>query len=51
MFVFPVVPDAALPAEFERFAVVPEAPLLLSPEEVEENREEWIDEWTRIVLR
>ena len=44
MFVFPVVPDAALPAEFERFAVIPEAPLLLSPEEVEENREEWIDE-------
>ena len=25
MFVFPVVPDAALPPEFERFAVVPEA--------------------------
>ncbi len=51
MFVFPVVPDAKLPPEFERYAVVPEAPLLVAPNEVEENRERWVDEWTRIVLR
>jgi thiamine transport system substrate-binding protein len=51
MFVFPVNRDAALPPEFERFAVVPESPLELPPEEIEANREEWLDEWTRIVLR
>jgi thiamine transport system substrate-binding protein len=51
MFVFPARTDAALPPEFEQFAVVPEQPLELSPEEIEENREHWVDEWTDIVVR
>ena len=51
MFVFPARTDAALPPEFERYAVVPEQPLELSPEEIEENRERWVDEWTDIVVR
>jgi thiamine transport system substrate-binding protein len=51
MFVFPARTDAALPPEFERFAVVPEEPLELPPEEIEENRERWVDEWTEIVVR
>ena len=51
MFVFPVNREAALPPVFERFAVVPADPLALPPSEVEANRDDWIDEWTRIVLR
>jgi thiamine transport system substrate-binding protein len=51
MFVFPARDDAALPPEFEEFAVVPESPLELPPEEIEENRERWVDEWTDIVIR
>jgi thiamine transport system substrate-binding protein len=51
MFVFPVNAEAALPPEFERFAVVPKTPLELPPEEIEANRDDWLDEWTRIVLR
>ncbi len=51
MFVFPVSSSAALPPEFVEHAVVPESPLQLPPAEVEANREEWIDQWTRIVLR
>jgi thiamine transport system substrate-binding protein len=51
MFVFPARTDAALPPEFERFAVVPASPLELAPEEIEENREGWVDEWTDIVIR
>jgi thiamine transport system substrate-binding protein len=51
MFVFPVNREAGLPPEFEKYAVVPESPLQLAPEEVEANRERWVDEWTRIVLR
>ena len=51
MFVFPAREDAALPPEFERYAVVPESPLVLAPEEIEENRERWIREWTDIVIR
>jgi thiamine transport system substrate-binding protein len=51
MFVFPARTDAALPPEFERFAVVPKQPLELPPEEIEENRERWVDEWTDVVVR
>ena len=51
MFVFPAREDAELPPEFEQFAVVPEDPLELPPEEIEANRERWVDEWTDIVVR
>ena len=51
MFVFPVVRNAALPPEFEQFAVVPSAPLELPPAEIEANRDRWVDEWTDIVIR
>jgi thiamine transport system substrate-binding protein len=51
MFVFPVNREATLPPEFVKYAVVPERPLELPPEEIEANRDEWVDEWTRIVLR
>jgi thiamine transport system substrate-binding protein len=51
MFVFPVVPDAALPPEFVKYAVVPESPLMLAPQEIEANRDRWVDEWTDVVIR
>lgn len=51
MFVFPVNRNAELPPEFVEHAVVPESPLELDPEVIEANRETWIREWTRIVLR
>ncbi len=47
MFVFPVDPSAELPPEFEKFAVVPESPLELSPDEIGQNRDRWVKEWTR----
>jgi thiamine transport system substrate-binding protein len=51
MFVFPVNRDAKLPPEFVKYAVVPESPLELVPEAIEANRDEWIREWTNIVVR
>jgi thiamine transport system substrate-binding protein len=51
MFVFPVNPDAKLPRAFEKFAVVPEHPLDLPPNQIEANRDDWIKEWTDIVVR
>jgi thiamine transport system substrate-binding protein len=51
MFVFPVNREATLPAVFEKHAAVPESPLELAPQEIEENRDRWVDEWTRIVVR
>jgi thiamine transport system substrate-binding protein len=51
MFVFPARLGTPLPPEFERFAVVPSKPLELPPEEIEANRERWVDEWIDIVVR
>jgi thiamine transport system substrate-binding protein len=42
---------AELPPEFVKYAVVPESPLDLPPEEIEANRDEWIKAWTDIVVR
>ncbi|MEX1281149.1 MAG: thiamine ABC transporter substrate-binding protein [Acidimicrobiia bacterium] len=50
MFVFPAVEDTPLPPEFVEFSVVPDDPLSLDPERIEEHRDEWIDRWTEIVL-
>ena len=51
MFVFPVNRSAQLPPEFVKYAVVPENPLDLPPQEIEANRDDWIREWTDIVVR
>jgi thiamine transport system substrate-binding protein len=51
MFVFPVRKDASLPPAFVKYAVVPATPLSLPSAEIEANRERWVDQWTRVVLR
>ena len=50
MFVYPVNRNAQTP-DFFRFAEVPTAPANISAAEIGEKREQWIDEWTRVVLR
>jgi thiamine transport system substrate-binding protein len=51
MFVYPVLPDAAQPDVFKQFAQVPEQPAGLPPEQIDQNREQWLDAWTKAVLR
>ncbi|MFA9446452.1 thiamine ABC transporter substrate binding subunit [Egicoccus sp. AB-alg6-2] len=51
MFVFPVVTDAQLPEVFATHAVVPDDAYQLEPDAIGEGREEWIDGWTRTVIR
>jgi thiamine transport system substrate-binding protein len=51
MFVYPVLSDAAQPDVFKQFAQVPEQPLGLPPEQIDQNREQWLDAWTKAVLR
>ncbi len=51
MYVYPARSDVVLPAVFERHALRPAAPLSLDPEAIAAGREEWIREWTDIVLR
>ena len=50
MFVYPVNRNAQTP-DFFRFAEVPTAPAAITAAEISEKREQWIDEWTRVVLR
>lgn len=51
MFVFPVNPDAALPDVFVDFSAVPESAVLMDVDEIEANRQQWIEDWTEVVLR
>ena len=51
MFVYPVLPGASVPAEFEKYAAVPTTTSKLTPEQIAQNREKWIADWTEIVLR
>ena len=50
MFVYPVT-DVELPAEFVEHGAVPDDPYLLPADAVAEHRDDWIEEWTEIVLR
>ena len=51
MFVYPVLPEAALPDEFTKYAQAPEQTAALSPEEIAANRDRWIQAWTDVVLK
>jgi thiamine transport system substrate-binding protein len=51
LFVYPARTEVELPEEFTTFSVLPDDPLTVEPAEISEHREEWVDEWTQIVLR
>lgn len=51
MFVFPVNPDTQLQETFIKHLELPEVTSYVSPEEIAENREQWIQDWTEAVLR
>jgi thiamine transport system substrate-binding protein len=51
MFVLPVRSGTPLPDAFRRYAVSPAKPLELPTAAIGRNRDRWIDEWTRVVLR
>lgn len=51
MFVFPANGKAQLPAEFEKFAQIPDQPAKLDLDLIAQNREKWIQDWTLTVLR
>ncbi len=50
MFVYPVI-DVELPPEFVEHGAQPDDPYLLDAEAVAAGRDDWIAEWTDIVLR
>ena len=51
MFVFPAREGIDLPQEFVDHAAIPDEVFELPPEDIDANREDWIDRWTDIVLR
>ncbi len=51
MFVFPVNPNASLPDVYTSVIVLPEQPVMLSPEFISKNRDRWIQDWNGVMLR
>ncbi|MDK3161680.1 thiamine ABC transporter substrate-binding protein [Kamptonema cortianum] len=51
MFVFPVVEDAELPDLFVEYAQIPDEPVEMSAQAIDENRERWIETWIQNILR
>jgi thiamine transport system substrate-binding protein len=51
MFVYPVRDGVALPEAFVEHAIVPESPLQLPADDIDENRDRWVARWTEIVAR
>lgn len=50
LFVLPATTDVELPESFRRHAAIVDTPLTIPPDRIEAERENWIDEWRRIVL-
>lgn len=51
MYVYPVNPAAKLPELFVKFAETPVDPVTLPPDQIQANRDTWIEKWTEAVLR
>lgn len=49
MFVYPANPKATQPEVFQKFAAVPSEPAVIAPEEIAAKRDQWIQQWTRIM--
>lgn len=51
MFVYPALKGVPLPEEFVLFAPRPDKPLSLEFDVIADNRQEWVEQWTQVVLR
>ncbi|PRH77481.1 thiamine ABC transporter substrate-binding protein [Streptomyces solincola] len=51
MFVNPVAKDAALPALFTEHGATADDPHALDPKKIADNRDQWIQTWSSLVLR
>jgi len=50
MYVYPVDPRAELPDTWRRFAPLAEDPYTVGAEAIDDNREEWIQQWSEVVV-
>lgn len=51
MFVNPVANDASLPELFTKHGVVIDKPETMAPKKIADNRDQWIQQWTSLVLK
>jgi thiamine transport system substrate-binding protein len=51
MFVYPVIPGAALPDAFTKYAQAPDQAASMPPDVIAANRDRWIQEWTDTVMK
>ncbi|MFI8950887.1 thiamine ABC transporter substrate binding subunit [Streptomyces sp. NPDC053750] len=51
MFVHPVAGDAKLPADFTAHAPEVKDPRTMDPDEIADNRDQWVESWTSLVLK
>ena len=51
LFVNPVDPAVALPDVFTRFSATPADPFTMEPDRIAANRQQWQEQWSRIVQR
>ncbi|MET9955672.1 thiamine ABC transporter substrate-binding protein [Streptomyces sp. NPDC006339] len=51
MFVNPVTNDATLPQLFTQHGVVIDKPETMAPEKIAKNRDQWIQQWSSLVLK
>jgi thiamine transport system substrate-binding protein len=51
MYVHLVNPTATLPAVFAKWAADPKSPYTMDPQTIGANRDEWINQWTDLVVR
>lgn len=51
MFVFPANPQATVPEVFSVNAAAVPSPITMDPATIAANRDEWVNEWTDVVLR
>lgn len=50
MFVYPVNVDASIPVEFEKYAQTALEPAQLDPTLISQKRDQWINDWTEVML-
>ncbi|MFF4948938.1 thiamine ABC transporter substrate-binding protein [Streptomyces chattanoogensis] len=51
MFVNPVLKDAKVPALFTKYGAKIDKPATVAPETITKNREQWIKQWSSLVLK
>ncbi len=50
MYVYPVSPTAAIPAQWEQFAPLSDNPIVMDPAQIDARRDELLRAWTEIVI-